>query len=320
MKKSDLSRLALVHDDQSFCSYFCVKAPGLRFPQVGPYLKHRTHLRELNHGSFYAKNNTKNFCNRLLGLFAGLLSLGSLATLQAAPPRTIPEELYDAFTLNGQVPVSEYYFDDTYSSDEPRVYTIEQINQLLQKISRREIFYYYDTDTWLYAAFDKYADSIEGKQVAVMGSALPTYESIVLAWKGFPTTIEYGPIVSQHPFIRTMTVGEYEQDPILFDAIVSISSYEHDGLARYGDPLNPIGDLLAMEKTKRMLKKDGLLFLAVPIGRDRIWWNAHRVYGSLRFPMLIDGWEIVDSFGFNLSDFNNEQLAHQPIFVLRVRE
>jgi hypothetical protein len=32
----------------------CVKAPGLRFPQVGPMFQIWTHLRELNRGSFHA--------------------------------------------------------------------------------------------------------------------------------------------------------------------------------------------------------------------------------------------------------------------------
>lgn len=53
-------------------------------------------------------------------------------------------------------------------------------------------------------------------------------------------------------------MDEFEVNPRLFDAVVSISSYEHDGLGRYGDPINPDGDLIAMEKTKKMLKEDGL--------------------------------------------------------------
>lgn len=251
---------------------------------------------------------------------AFILFIGCLSSVSAAPPRMIPPELYDAFTLNGQVPVSDLYFDETTSSSTPRVYTIKHINELLQKIAKRETFYYGSTDTWLYTAFDKYSDFIKGKQVAVMGSVLPTYESIVLSWQGYPTAIDYNTIISKHPHLKAMTVAEYNKNPIQFDAIVSISSYEHDGLARYGDPLNPIGDLLAMEKTKKMLKKNGLLFLAVPMGKDRIYWNAHRIYGPLRFPMLIDGWEVMDCFGFDFSDFDIDGEHHQPVFVLRVKD
>ena len=45
-----------------------------------------------------------------------------------------------------------------------------------------------------------------------------------------------------------------------------VHSFDHDGLGRYGDPLNPAGDLVAMETVKRVLKDEGLLFLTVPIG------------------------------------------------------
>jgi len=41
----------------------CVKAPGLRFLQVGPMFQIWTHLRELNRGSFHAAQN--RFLNHL---------------------------------------------------------------------------------------------------------------------------------------------------------------------------------------------------------------------------------------------------------------
>ena len=52
-------------------------------------------------------------------------------------------------------------------------------------------------------------------------------------------------------------VGELLRDTALsaaFDVVLSISSFEHDGLGRYGDPLNPDGDLAAMRSTRRLLK------------------------------------------------------------------
>lgn len=43
-------------------------------------------------------------------------------------------------------------------------------------------------------------------------------------------------------------------------------SFDHDGLGRYGDPINPEGDLVAMGTVMDVLKEGGLLFLTVPIG------------------------------------------------------
>ena len=111
----------------------------------------------------------------------------------------------------------------------------------------------------------------------------------------------------------------------MFDAAFSISSFEHDGLGRYGDPINPDGDLQAMEKTKRMLKPGGLLLLAVPVGCDVIVWNAHRIYGPKRLARLLEGWDILDAFGFNQSLFYINDAMHtyygndQPLFVLRAK-
>lgn len=53
---------------------------------------------------------------------------------------------------------------------------------------------------------------------------------------------------------------------------------EHVGLGRYGDPINPDGSLLAAAELQRILKPDGRLFLSVPVGRERVCFNAHRVF------------------------------------------
>jgi hypothetical protein len=50
------------------------------------------------------------------------------------------------------------------------------------------------------------------------------------------------------------------------------------GLGRYGDPINPDGSLLAAAELQRILKPDGRLFLSVPVGRERVCFNAHRVF------------------------------------------
>lgn len=241
-------------------------------------------------------------------------SLMTIVQLIAAPP--IPNDLIDAYTLHGRIPIGWCYGDESYPDSRPIIYTFEQIERGKRAAENRGLFSYGITDSFLYEALDRFP--IKGKQVAIMGSRTPTYECITLAWGGHPTTIEYNKIISDHPELKAITVKEYEENPILFDAIISISSYEHDGLGRYGDPLNPIGDFVAMEKTKKMLKKDGLLYLAVPVGRDHFVWNAHRIYGKIRFPLLIAGWEIVGSAGFTQNDLDRDpnELYH-PVFVLR---
>lgn len=53
---------------------------------------------------------------------------------------------------------------------------------------------------------------------------------------------------------------------------------EHIGLGRYGDPLDPRGSELACKELSRVLAKKGRLYFALPIGRERICFNAHRVH------------------------------------------
>ena len=53
---------------------------------------------------------------------------------------------------------------------------------------------------------------------------------------------------------------------------------EHVGLGRYGDSLDPDGDLKAFRELQRILAERGSLLLVVPVGKPRIMFNAHRIY------------------------------------------
>lgn len=67
------------------------------------------------------------------------------------------------------------------------------------------------------------------------------------------------------------------------DSIASLScmhTVEHIGLGRYGDPIDPDGDLKAIQELKRVLAKNGNLFFVVPIGKPQIEFNAHRIYSK----------------------------------------
>ncbi|KAL7550725.1 hypothetical protein ACHAWF_013941 [Thalassiosira exigua] len=94
--------------------------------------------------------------------------------------------------------------------------------------------------------------------------------------------------------------------PTRFDLIVSYSGIEHDGLGRYGDPINPDGDISATREMWLLTKPGGVLLLAVPIATAKyqpksnipIWGNnkvqvlQHRNYGAERYVRLLSGWEL----------------------------
>jgi SAM-dependent methyltransferase len=63
------------------------------------------------------------------------------------------------------------------------------------------------------------------------------------------------------------------------DSLSCLHSLEHFGLGRYGDPINPIGYIEAFKNMATMLKPDGTFYLSVPLGIERVEFNALRVFG-----------------------------------------
>jgi hypothetical protein len=234
-----------------------------------------------------------------------------------SPPGDIPATLVSKYTMGGDIEVKKMYFNDVGLSFLPRINTQRKINSFFRKIENRKEDHYPGTDRWLYKSLEKY--SIEGTSCVVMGSGSAFYETVCLYFGAKSvTTIEYNKIIFLHPQMRTMTPAEYDKHRVKFDVGMSISSFEHDGLGRYGDPLNPEADLEAMGKMKTIIKKDGMLFLAVPVGKDLLVWNANRIYGRIRLPLLLKGWEVLDTFGFVERRLDTgEGGSHQPIFVLK---
>lgn len=137
---------------------------------------------------------------------------------------------------------------------------------------------------------------LKGKSVLAIGSEQSWLEAICLyLGAASVTTLEYGEIESQHPSIQTMTPMAFRkkfQDGTLgqFDRIVSYSSIEHSGLGRYGDALNPWGDILAVARAWCVTKPGGQMYLAVPSGKDRVMFNTQRKYGPIRWPLLTANW------------------------------
>lgn len=69
--------------------------------------------------------------------------------------------------------------------------------------------------------------------------------------------------------------------PFADDSILSLSCMhvvEHVGLGRYGDRVDPDGDMKAISELKRVLAVGGGLLFVVPVGKPVIMFNAHRVY------------------------------------------
>jgi len=176
---------------------------------------------------------------------------------------------------------------------------------------------------------EKYGHYIKGKVGYVFGTQEPWAEAALLAAGArYITTVEYMKIKTNHPKLTGVHPGEISKNFLargkafgeLADFGFAFSSYEHDGLGRYGDPLNPFADLESIARVHCLLKPDGIFFLGLPVGVDSVYWNAHRFYGKLRLYLAFSNWEVIDVIGAanRITDGSREGDWHnQPMFVLR---
>jgi hypothetical protein len=270
------------------------------------------------------------------------------------PPKDPPDDLIAAYTLNDQIPLARFYVDDTNQGNGSHYsFSLQQIHQMInnslklfqklekvsqgfldQDISPEVLLKQLRKEDWIYFALLNYSTTLVGSHVAVIGSSSPWVECLVLSLgAAHVTTLEYNTLTYDHPNLTTISSEHFEDfyssfslpSPSLssqqFDFIFSISSFDHDGLGRYGDPLAPSGDLQSMTQIKKLLKPTtGRLFLTVPIGPDVIVWNLHRRYGKVRLPLLLEGWEIVDRVGWDEEKVEKEanwRQSYEPVLILK---
>lgn len=62
------------------------------------------------------------------------------------------------------------------------------------------------------------------------------------------------------------------------DSLSCLHALEHFGLGRYGDPVDPIGYMAGFSNMARLLRVGGIFYLSVPIGKERVEFNAHRIF------------------------------------------
>jgi hypothetical protein len=260
------------------------------------------------------------------------------------PPRAPPADLLWAFTRCGRVPLGEYFVDDSdrgrgthyrYSAAE-MARQLAAARALAASVARLATLPPAAAAASLLAlqargglvllaeALRRHAGAVAGKRALVFGSQTPVVETLLLAHNASSvTTVEYNAL--SYEGVETLTPDELRGLPAAaraFDVVLSISSFDHDGLGRYGDPLAPDGDLLSSDavRDEGLLAPGGLYFLTVPVGPDVVVWNLHRRYGEARLPLLLEGWDEVERVGWEEGVLTAERSfakTKEPVFVLR---
>ena len=102
-----------------------------------------------------------------------------------------------------------------------------------------------------------------------------------------------------------LTALHFENDSI--DSISCMHTLEHIGLGRYGDPIDPDGDIKAINELKRVCAVNGNLLLVVPVGKKKLMFNAHRIYDPEEFSGYLSGCDLQN---FSLVTDENEFIAN----------
>lgn len=130
-----------------------------------------------------------------------------------------------------------------------------------------------------------------------IGSSVLTV-SVLSAWID-TIFVDYRPLNADLPGLASVA-GNILNLPFADNSVYSLSCLhviEHIGLGRYGDPIDPQGSIKAAMELQRILKPGGKLYLSLPIGRERVCFNAHRVHAPDTVVNMFPGLGLV-SFSF----------------------
>ena len=238
-----------------------------------------------------------------------ILSLEDIDAGDMTFPRTIPDELEKYYTLDNQIKVridnmirKDAYLEGAAEKSlwpTGNVWNEDDINEAVKQVENETLVGPYGLEETIQLKKNLAGVNMKGKSVLVIGSSHPWVEAICL-YHGAKkvTTLEYGEIISNHPQIETETPrsirNKYVKGKLsFFDGIVTHSSVEHSGLGRYGDALNPWGDILAVTRAWCIAKPKAFMWIGVPTGDDKVFYNWHRVYGKTRWPLLAINWRQV---------------------------
>lgn len=62
------------------------------------------------------------------------------------------------------------------------------------------------------------------------------------------------------------------------ESLSALCSFEHFGLGRYGDPIDPEACFKAFKAAQRVVSPGGYIYISVPVGENHVCFNAHRVF------------------------------------------
>jgi hypothetical protein len=136
--------------------------------------------------------------------------------------------------------------------------------------------HYFHQDLW---AAKKIFERAPGQHIDI-GSRIDGFVAHLLVFMPV-TIIDIRPLDSNIPKLSFIRDDATKLTQVASDTVVSLSSLhaaEHFGLGRYSDPIDPLACFDFMNALQRVLAPGGRLYFSVPVGRQRVEFNAHRVF------------------------------------------
>jgi hypothetical protein len=120
------------------------------------------------------------------------------------------------------------------------------------------------------------------------------------------TVVDIRPMTDKIPGLTFLQDDATELMNVPTNSVNSLSTLhaaEHFGLGRYSDPIDPQACFKLMSSLQRVLAPGGRRYFSVPVGRERVEFNAHRVFATETILEGFPGLELV-SFSFVGDDGN----------------
>jgi len=107
---------------------------------------------------------------------------------------------------------------------------------------------------------------------------------------------------SEHLTVRQGSVLSLPYADASVDSLSCLHVIEHVGLGRYGDTVDPDGHIKAAAELARVLRPGGMLLIGTPVGRERLCFDAHRVFApetvvEMFKPLLLKEFKLIDDTG-----------------------
>jgi hypothetical protein len=108
--------------------------------------------------------------------------------------------------------------------------------------------------------------------------------------------VDYRPLLVRQSGLICVA-GDINRLPFSNRSVLSLSCLhviEHIGLGRYGDPIDADGARCAAEELQRLVAEGGTLYLSTPIGRERVCFNAHRVFAPTTIRAMFSQLQLIN--------------------------